>query len=167
MRFLRRSGDLPAAAREALALGSDEQVLAWAELAAAAGFVALTRRQLHAAIGRAEPLHIDWDAVEHAAWDDPLMVVTFHSGDQRLRLSMELPAVGAVPQVLRERVSATVVYDGYRTLPDGQRVRFIARRGLDSPQPRWQTRYEVAEPDAALCEAAAAALTALRADIGL
>ena len=173
MRLLRRrqqSEPVPVmtdAAATALGLDAGERVLAWAGLVAGAGYVGLTRTQLHVAINGSPALHIDWHRVEYATWADPLLTAVVAHDGQQLRLSMELAAVGYVPEVLRERVGASVAHDSYQYFEDGRRVRLVARRPIGSTDVVWSMRFDEAEPDEQLRAAAEQRLREVRADLGL
>ncbi len=162
-----RQSALTQDAAHALGIAKDEQILAWAPLSAGAGYVGLTRTHLHVAVSGSDVLHIEWHLVEYATWEDPVLIAVVQRDDQQLRVAMELAAAGFVPQVLRERVSATVAHDSYQYFADGRRVRLVARRSVITGDTAWSMRFDEAEPDEQLRVAAEQRLREVRADLGL
>ena len=170
MAWLKRSrAVLPASVRAAMGMTRGEKVLAWAPLARSRGHVALTVTHVHAALTGEQPIAVAWDAVAHASWDDPLLVVVFDADGQQLRMSLDLAEPGDVPEVLRERVTSTVVFEGHRLLTAEVGARFIDRRAVGAGPVRWSVAFD--DPAAAANPAnralADTALAALRADVGL
>ena len=170
MAIFKRSGtSVPSSVADAVALPKGERVLTWAKLASGRGHVVLTISHIRVVLVGADALGVLWDQVAHAEWEDPLLTVTFNADGRQHRLTMELDTPGTVPQVLRERVQSTVIFECYRMLPIGSGARFVARRGVGAAAVRWSVIFDDGN-QATNSEARAAAdevLVGLKADLGL
>ncbi len=135
MRWTRRPA-LPPEARDALPLQSRERVLASARLADGT-WVAATRRALLLP-GR----RIEWVTIAHAEWsdeDDALLVDQLGGPDglpQRHRLVLDEP--GRLPEVLRERVTSSIVASRHIPVVGRAGVRIVARRVPGQDDLVWQ-----------------------------
>lgn len=165
----RRRLVVPAEVLAGLGMSARERVLASASLARGSGHVALTITHIHVAFSGQAAIAVDWDAVLHASWQDPLLVVIFDCGTGQQRLSLDLAVPGDVPTVVRERVTSTVIFECHRTLPRDVGVRFIARRGAGRADVQWAIVFDdgARSVDDELQAQARAVLQGVRADIGL
>lgn len=130
-------------------------------------------RRLGTAMALEETVRIPWEEVQSADWDQDsavLHVVEVGSwGEVRpeLRLTLEEPAL--LLQLVRERVTASVLLQRHVAIRGSRGVRVIARRAPRGDQPvRWLFEYDegVDPDDPAVREAADAALAAARAEVG-
>ena len=161
MRSLRRTSP-------AVAVGPGERVLAACE--SVDGVVlAGTRDALYLGLTR-----VPWEQVEAADWDRDTDVfrvsVVGMWGQEKVSHTFGLTTPGRVPELVRERVTASVVLQRHVPLAGRRGVRVIGRRpprgtgGIE-----WFFEYDegVDPADPAVREASAAALAAARADVGL
>lgn len=154
-----------------------ERLLAHAT--AAEGLVGGSRDALYVvrtagtALALEETVRIPWEDVQSADWDQDtrvLHVVEVGSwGEIRPehRLTLEDPAL--LLQLVRERVTASVVLQRHVEVGRGRGVRVIARRAPRGDQPvRWIFEYDegVDPDDPAVRQAAEAALDEARAEVG-
>ncbi|MEI2786299.1 MAG: hypothetical protein V9E82_11470 [Candidatus Nanopelagicales bacterium] len=110
-----------------------------------------------------EPL--TWDEVVRAAWDEPVMELLLPDGPYRLVI--ERP--GNIPQVVNERVKASVVVQHHVPLRGDKGVRIVARRRPGTTDITWRVTFDAGldHRDAALRAEADAALQDLRTTLGL
>lgn len=110
-----------------------------------------------------EPL--EWVQVIRAAWDDPVLEVQAPEG--MYRLVLENP--GRIPEVVNERVKASVVVQHHVPLVGEQGVRLVARRRPGDTDITWRVTFDpgLDPEDPELRSAANRALTELRSSIGL
>ncbi|MFW6775444.1 hypothetical protein ACOACO_14260 [Nocardioides sp. CPCC 205120] len=176
MRFPRR-GARPAL--PATALGG-ERVLAAVEVDG--GAVVGTQRALHVPHGPGdEPVRVPWERVDAADWDADEGVLTVREiGPEpdtapRHRVRLTAPGEPAAPardrllQLVRERITATVVLQRHVRLVGAAGVHVLARRAPGGDDIAWGLRFDagVDPDDREVRRAAAAALAAARSDLGL
>lgn len=110
-----------------------------------------------------EPL--GWDDVVRAAWDEPVLELQLPDGPYRLVI--ERP--GNIPQVVNERVKASVVVQHHVPLRGDKGVRIVARRRPGTTEVTWRVTFDAGldhrDPD--LRQAADEALRDLRTTLGL
>jgi hypothetical protein len=133
--------------------------LAWA--AVDDGWLVATRDRLLLPDGD-EPT---WDAVVRATWDAPVLELVL--ADRRVLMTLEEP--GRVPDVVNERVKASVVAQHHVPLRGDAGVRLVARRTPGGSGVTWRVTFDAGlDPaDPRLREAADSALAELRAALGL
>jgi len=155
-----------------LAVGPGERVLAWCRTVDG-GVLAGTRDALYLE-GDGDVTRIPWEQVEAADWDadtDLLRVSLVGSwGDQRVEHDLSLTEPGRLLELVRERVTASVVLQRHVPLAGRRGVRVIGRRAPRGNAPiEWFYEYDegVDPRDPAVSTAAAEALVAARADVGL
>lgn len=158
----------PRRASPAVAVGPGERVLAACE--SVDGVVlAGTRDALYLGSTR-----IPWEQVEAADWDrdtDVFRVSLVGSwGQEKVSHSFGLTAPGRLLELVRERVTASVVLQRHVPLAGRRGVRVIGRRpprGIGEIE--WFFEYDegVDPTDPAVRAASAATLAAARADVGL
>lgn len=141
-------------------LAGGDKPLAWTQVAQQ-WLVATT--QFLVVPGRAQPLA--WHDVVRAAWDDPVLELQAPEGPYRFVL--ENP--DKIPQVVNERVKASVLIQHHVPLVGERGVRLVARRPPGSDEIIWRVTFDVGlDPDdPGLRAAADAALAELRTSIGL
>lgn len=153
-------------ATPSLPVGPGERLLAHAETAD--GPVGGTRDALYLPDGARLP----WEQVEAAEWDHDASVLLVSEvgswGEQRREHRLEITETGRFLELVRERVTASVVLQRH-VLVDGRRgLRVIARRAPRGDRPlSWFFQYDegVDPDDPAVRDAARAALAAARADV--
>ena len=158
MPLLRRRS-LPRDVRDRLALPADDRVVAATELVD--GWAVASRRALHLAVDGAPVRRRPWADVDRAVLDpeSATLTVRWVEGEpDRLQLADDRGMT--FPQVLRERVQASVVHSQTVTLRDGRQVRVALRRSEEGPlltQVIGDGHVDLADPDvAALVDAAEA-----------
>jgi hypothetical protein len=130
-RFLRRRRPLPAEAAERLGLSGSDRVLAWS-LLAGGGAAAATVEGLRIATPRGKVIARDWLEVDHAAWDqDSAMLAIWWVGSRQTTPLEIVDDEGRLPEVVRERVQASVVLSSDVPLPGGRIGKVALRRGAD------------------------------------
>ena len=125
MAWFRTSNPAPKQLMEQIS--KSDRLLAWATHSD--GLVAVTNRFL-ISIDSGTVKHIPWNLSLQARWDPPQMtLITQNVGEQSAETrSWTLDEPGSVPLAIRDRVTAAVVIDRVRDLPNAGQVRFIARR---------------------------------------
>ncbi|KRF00011.1 hypothetical protein ASG88_11430 [Nocardioides sp. Soil777] len=166
MRSLRRSS------APDLVVGPGERVLAWCRTVDD-GVLAGTRDALYLDVG-GDVIRIPWEQVEAADWDadtDVLRVSLVGSwGEQRVEHDLSLTEPGRLLELVRERVTASVVLQRHVPIDGRRGVRVIGRRAPRGDAPiEWLYEYDegVDPGDPAVRTAAAEALVAARGDVGL
>ncbi|MDO9454878.1 hypothetical protein [Nocardioides sp.] len=159
MRGIERRPDLP--------VGPGEKLLAWAE-AADGTVIGGTRDAFYG------PDRVPWEQVEAADWDRDTSVLRLSEvgswGDARPEHVYDVEEPGRLVQLIRERVTASVVYQRHVPVDARRGLRVIARRapGLATGL-TWVYEYdEGVDPDDPLVRLAASqALVAARDEVGL
>jgi hypothetical protein len=170
MAFLRRREPVPPAVAAALEL-SGQRVLAWSGLVGGGAAVA-TIDSLRILTPRGQVMIKTWVDVDHAAWDqDSAMLVVWWVGTRRTTPLEIVADVGRLPEVIRERVQASVVLSSTVLLPGGRSARVALRRdgtGALSAQSLLPPGVKEDAPDVApLLRRATADLWAEAGDSGL
>ena len=144
-----------------------ESVLAWAE-ATDGTVVAGTRDALYVGTTR-----LPWERVEAADWDrdaDRLRVSEVGTwGEERVEHTFSFHEPGRLLELVRERVTASVVLQRHVRVTGRQGLRVIARRAPRGDQPlSWVYEFEegVDPDDPAVREAAEEALARARDEVG-
>jgi hypothetical protein len=155
-------------------VAAGERVLAWAE-STAGHTVAGTRDALYVAssVERVET-RLPWEQVEAADWDRDSSVLRVSEvgswGEQRVVHAFTIEEPGRLLELVRERVTASVVLQRHVALSGRRGLRVIARRAPRGDQPlRWFYEYDegVDPGDPAVRDAAETALAAAREEVGL
>jgi hypothetical protein len=134
-----------------------------------------TRDALYLATATAEEtVRIPWEQVEAADWDSESEVLRVSLvgswGEQRVEHVLAIAEPGRLLQLVRERVTASIVLQRHVPLPGRGGVRVIGRRAPRGDAPIvWFYEYDegVDPADPTVREAAAKALVAARSDVGL
>lgn len=115
---------------------------------------------------------IPWDLVLRAAWQEREVEVTAQDapGGRPVVHHIAVPEdPGALPEVVRERVNASIVVQHHVELVGERGARIIARRDPGSTELRWSVVFDSGlDPrDPQLRSKADAALAALRSSLGV
>jgi hypothetical protein len=122
---------MPAEAAEALGLSGSQRVLAWS-LLAGGGAAAATVEGLRILTPRGKLIARDWLEVDHAAWDqDSAMLAVWWVGSRQTTPLEIVDDEGRLPEVVRERVEASVVLSSDVPLPGGRSAKVALRRAAD------------------------------------
>jgi hypothetical protein len=121
-------------------------------------------------------LHIDerairWDQVLTAKWEEPNLVlsVQMDPSSRAEQLSIGLEKARRFLEVVRDRVTSSVVMTERRSLPVGAVATFTARRRSDTGEVIWSVIFD-GNPDLTnpeLMEQAQQVLTDLRGSLGI
>lgn len=159
MRGAPRRPDLPVSA--------GERLLAWAETGDGR-VIGGTRDAFYA------PERIPWEQVEAAGWDRDTAVLRLSEvgswGSERPEHVYDVAEPGRLVQLIRERVTASVVYQRHVPLDERRGLRVIARRAPGAAGAlSWIYEYDegVDPDDPAVRLAAGQALAAARDEVGL
>jgi hypothetical protein len=127
-RLFRRRAVMPPELVSALELGPGERVLAWSSLVGG-GAAAATIAGLRILTPRGKLISRTWVGVDHAVWDQDSAMLVVWWVDSRQTTPLEiLDDVGRLPEVIRERVQASVVLTSSVVLPGGRMARVALRR---------------------------------------
>lgn len=150
-----------------------ERVLAWCR-SADATVLAGTRDALHLVSGDGATTRIPWEDVEAADWDADTGLLRLSEvgswGEQRPEHSFAIAAPGRLLELVRERVTASVVLQRHVPVAGRRGLRVIARRAPRGDRPlRWVYEYDagVDPDDPRVRELAAQALAQARDEVGL
>jgi hypothetical protein len=151
-----------------------EKVLAWAE-SSSGEVVAGTRDALYvASSGSQIETRLPWEQVEAADWDrdtSRLRISEVGSwGQERPEHTLTIEEPGRLLELVRERVTASVVLQRHVPLTGRRGMRVIARRAPRGDRPlAWFYEYDegVDPDDPEVQRAATAALAAARDEVGL
>ena len=155
-----------------VAVPRGEKVLASATTAD--GTVLAGTRDAFYVVANGETRRVPWEQVEAADWDrdtDTFRLSEVGSwGDQRPVHTATLPEPGRLLELVRERVTASVVMQRHVALAGRRGLRVIARRAPSGAGGvHWVYEYDegVDPDDETVREAARAALVQARHDVGL
>lgn len=167
--------------RPPIEVAAGERLLAWAATAGG-GAVGGTRDALYllpdalpdeSSEDSAAPVRLPWEQVETADWDVDASVLRVSEvgswGEVRPEHLLTLEEPGRLLELVRERVTASVVLQRHVAIEARRGVRVIARRAPRGDQPvQWLFEYdEGIDPEAPAVRAAAeAALSAAREELG-
>jgi hypothetical protein len=125
-----------AVALTAAPLGEHERVLEWAATGSGGWCIATT-------IGLRCPDGYEllrWDEVRHVTYRDGVMDV---EPVDSLSLRFRLDEAHHLPEIVRDRVSASIPYDRHvRLTSDGLGMRILARRRPDTEEMTWHPTYD-------------------------
>jgi hypothetical protein len=123
---------MPAEMLEALELTesrSGNRLLAWSTLVGG-GAAAATIKDLRIVTPRGTKLFQPWVQVDHAVWEQESRTLVIWWVGSRRTTPLEIQDdVGRLPEVIRERVQASVVLTASVPLPHGRAGRVALRRG--------------------------------------
>ena len=175
MRFLPRRTELPGWVREAAgaASGRRERPLAAAETGDG-GWVVATREALVLAAGPSGPVRtLRWEDVQRADWDQDTATLSVEQvgdyGRPPLRHALPLEEPGAVVDVVRERVTASVVLQRRVEVARRRGFSVIARRAPSGAgELRWAFEFDpgVDPQDPGVAAAADRALAEAKESLG-
>jgi len=166
LRPARRPG-LPAEAAAVLELEAGERVLAWAALPGG-GTAAATVEGLRVMTPRGRLVRRPWVDVDHAAWDQDSGTLAVWWVGSRQATPLEVGGGSFLPEVVHERVRASVVLTREVALPGGLSATVALRKAADgalSTQVVPGRGVDIADPQVAALLARARA--GLREDAGL
>jgi hypothetical protein len=159
--------------RPPIEVAAGEKLLAWVE-ADAGVLVAGTRDALYVARRGAGPAEtrIPWEQIEAADWDRDTAVLRVTEvgswGERRPEHRFTIDEPGRLLELVRERVTASVVLQRHVALQGRRGVRVIARRAPRGHQPlQWIYEYDegIDPEDPFVQHAAAEALAAARDEV--
>ncbi|MBJ7357157.1 hypothetical protein [Nocardioides sp.] len=157
--------------RPSIELVSGESELARAE--SEAGLVVGTRDALYVPTNVGH-VRVPWEQVESADWDsdgDRLRVREVGTwGEPRPEYLLTIADPGRLLELVRERVTATVVLQRHVAVEGRRGVRVIARRAPSGPREvTWLFEYDegIDPADPQVVQAADRALATAQADVGL
>jgi hypothetical protein len=169
--LVRRHGGVPLEVLERADLPRGEKPLAHAR-AVDGSWVIGTRRLLALVRVDGEPRSIPWEQVEDAAWDQDASRLTVTEigsyGEQRPAYSFDMEDPALLLQLVRERVTASIVLQ--RRVPVRGRLGLtvIGRRSPSGDDVTWMHAYDAgldpADPE--VVAAADRALLAVQAEVG-
>lgn len=168
--------------RPDIAVGCGERLLAWAVVDG--GHAAGTRDALYIAVASKErpllvepvetSIRIPWEQVQSAEWDPEESTLRVSEvgtwGQVRPAYQVVVTDPGRLLELVRERVTASVLLQRHVPVTGRQNIRVIARRAPRGDQPiNWLIEYdEGLDPnDRVVGLAVEAALAAARAEVGL
>ena len=171
MRLFERRGGIPAEVLARADLPREEKVLAHAP-ALDGSWVLGTRRFLVLVPAADSTRRIPWEQVEDAAWDKEasrLKVTEIGSyGEQRPAYSFDMDDPALLLQLVRERVTASIVLQRWAPVRSQQGLTVIGRRSPAGGPLTWMHAYDVgldpADPEVAAT--ADRTLAAARAEVG-
>ena len=173
MRIFSRAGGPPPEVVAEAALSRGDKVLAHARTADR--WLLGTRRVLVVVGSDPDPhreVALAWEAVQSADWDGEESVLTVAEvgefGRPRATHHFELEHPALLLQLIRERVSASVVLQRSHRVVGKRGFKVIGRRAPEGGPVRWMHEYDagIDPEDPAVAAAAEAALAEARADVG-
>jgi hypothetical protein len=154
-------------------VAAGEKVLARAESSSGA-VVAGTRDALYVSAPDTGDIRIPWEQVEAADWDRDTSQLRFSEvgswGEERVEHALTIEEPGRLLELVRERVTASVVLQRHVPIAGRRGLRVIARRAPRGDRPLvWFYEYDegIDPRDSHVRAAAEAALAAARDEVGL
>lgn len=147
-----------------------EKLKAWATgpalVSGAPTIVVATTRALYAP-GILDRL--EWQDIVRASWDAPMLEIVISRDGSSRPVRIQLDPAGSVPQILNERVSASIVMQRHIELVGKAGASLVARRVPGSDEVRWDTIFDagVDSHDPKLREEAERKLQWLRESVGI
>ncbi len=159
---------MPDEVRSALGDGGGD-VLAVAHDVRSGADVVATTTHVYAVHAGSVVLDRPWHMVDTGSWDDEHRLLTVQWVDRAPATVWELSELGTFPQVLRERVQASVVLADEVDLGPKRRARVVVRKELATGALLSQTILGkgVRSADPGVSEETRAALDRLREQVGL
>jgi hypothetical protein len=170
VRGLRRSGGVPDPVLRRAGLPRGERALAYTE--AADGTWLLGTRSMLVVVGPEEVSRIPWEQVQDAAWDQDAGRLTVSEvgtyGAPRPSYVFDLDDPALLLQLVRERVTASIVLQRRVPVRGRQGVTVIGRRSPGGGEVRWMHAYDAGlDPeDPEVVVVAELALQQARAEVG-
>ncbi|PZG36199.1 hypothetical protein C1I98_27040 [Spongiactinospora gelatinilytica] len=126
------------------------------------GHVVATDRALYLPGG----IRVPWYLIDRGEWDEAGLRLLTTDGARHV---LRVPEPGRLPDVVRERVTWSILVSRHVTLPGRGGVRLVARRVPDQEQPAWEFVFdEGLDPDdPGLRALAEQALESLRRSYGI
>ncbi len=153
-------------------VAAGERVLAWTE-STDGQVLAGSRDALYVATGDVVETRLPWEQIEAADWDRDTSLLRVSEvgtwGEQRVEHRFEIDDPGRLLELLRERVTASVVLQRHVRVSGRRGLRVIARRAPSGHEPMaWFYEYDegVDPEDPLVRQAARAALEAARDEVG-
>jgi hypothetical protein len=158
--------------RPPIAVAAGERVLA--DAVAEGAHLAGTRDAFYAlAAGDAAPLRVAWEAVQAADWDADATTLTVTEvgtwGEPRPRHVYVVREPGRLLELVRERVTASVVLQRHVPIAGRRGVRVVGRRAPGGAGPvEWLYEFDqgIDPADPTVLAAAREALAAAQAEVG-
>lgn len=147
----------------AVGVPEGERVLAAAR-DAAGGWLVATTHALHGLAGGA-PHRLEWHRIARATWEEGVLDVRV---PRELPLRWRVDVPGRVPDVVRDRVTASIVIDTHARLVGRAGVRIVGRRRPGAEEPDWTLTFDqgLDPADPQVRALADAALADLRRQLG-
>jgi len=145
------------------------EVLAVVRDARSTAYVVATKTHVYAVLESSVVLDRQWHMVDTGTWDDVTGLLTVNWVDKAPATTWELTEPGTFPQVLRERVQATVVLSDEVDLGPKRTAKVVVRKDLANGALMGQTILGrgVRSTDPGVREETRAALDRLREQVGL
>jgi hypothetical protein len=148
-----------------------ERLLAWAAVEGDGGRIMASTKALYLpATGHlTAATRLPWTAVDRATWTEPELNVHARVGDSERHWRIRLAEAGRMPEVVRERVTASIVISEHVELTEGAGARIVGRRGGSDDPIEWSITFDAGlDPtDPVLRGAAVSALADLRESLGI
>jgi hypothetical protein len=170
-----RAERAPAAVVEAAALQRGEKVLAFAQdsmAEPAQRWLLGTRLALYVVVPGEDPVRMPWETIQAADWDKDTEMLTLSEvgryGAPRAGYVVSLEDPALLLQLIRERVTASVVLQRGYLVTDKKGFKVIGRRSPNGGPISWMHEYDAGiDPNLPEVQVAAAeALVRARADVG-
>ena len=164
----RRGPEVPDEVRSALG-GRADDVLSIAHDHRTGSELVATTTHVYAVSAGSVVLDRPWHMVDTGSWNDETRLLTVQWVDRAPATVWELERLGTFPQVLRERVQASVVLADEVDLGSKRRARVVVRKDLGTGALLGQTILGkgVRSSDPGVREETGAALDRLREQVGL
>ena len=113
-----------------------------------------------------EPNRIHWPKIAKATWEEPWLEVTTN---ENILIKLHLDPCGDVPAVVRDRVTASVLFRETLTLASGGTITAIGRREPDRTEVSWLIEFhgDLDPKDPLTSQGADTALRELRNTLGV
>lgn len=112
---------------------------------------------------------VAWMSVDRATWEEPEVLIEGRLGGSPRRWRVTLADAGRLPEVIRERVTASIVISEHVDLVEGGGARIVGRRTDGDTAVEWSITFDpgLDPDDPGLRAAAVNALADLRDSLGI